>query len=104
MFTFERVNAATSGMRSWNVAKPWRWNVSAPFCLPSPMAIIFIRPLSISPVKSVCGLTRLIGTIASAPSRARRSTNTGTPGRTSPSSTVSMLERISQPIDSGVMP
>ncbi len=88
-------------MSSWKVAKPWRWNVSAPCCLPRPMAIIFMRPLSTSPVKSVCGLTRLIGTITSAPSRALRSTKTGTPGRTSPSSTVSMLDRISQPIDFG---
>ncbi len=68
------------------------------------MAIILARPLSISPVKSVCGLTRLIGTIRSAPSNAARSMKTGTPGRTSPSSTVAMIERISQPIDPGVMP
>ena len=94
----------TAGMSSWNVAKPCRWSVSAPFCLPRPMAIIFIKPLSISPSKSVCGLTRLTGMIRSASSKACRSTNTGTPGATSPRSTVSIEERISQPIASGVIP
>ena len=78
--------------------------MSAPFCLPRPIAIIFMRPLSIGPLKSVWTFTRLIGTITSAPSKALRSMKTGTPGRTSPSSTVSMDERISQPIDSGVIP
>ena len=50
------------------------------------------------------GLTRLTGTMRSAPSKALRSTNTGTPGTTSPRSTVSIEERISQPIVAGVIP
>ena len=59
---------ATAGISSGNLPYPWRWNVSAPFCLPRPMAIIFIRPLSIGAVKSVWGFTRLTGTMRSAPS------------------------------------
>ena len=56
------------------------------------------------PAKPVWGLTRLTGTMRSAPSKALRSTNTGTPGTTSPRSTVSIEERISQPIAAGVIP
>ena len=103
MFTRDRVNSATAGMSSAKVAKPWRWNVSAPRCLPRPMAIILSRPLSTGPLKSVCGLTRLIGMMTSASSWAWRSMKTGIPP-TSPILTVSMLERISQPIVASRMP
>ena len=81
----ERV-PATAGISRAKSSKPRRWKVSAPFCLPRPIAIIFISPLSTGPEKSVWGLTRLTGTMRSASSKAWRSTNTGTPGSTSPRS------------------
>ena len=48
------------------VGKPLAWKYSAPFCLPRPIAIIFIRPDSIGPTKSVWGLTRPTGMTTSA--------------------------------------
>src|ERR1035437_4693341 len=39
MFTCARVYSPTAGMSSAKTAKPCRWNVSAPRCLPEPMAV-----------------------------------------------------------------
>ena len=82
------------GISSAKRAKPWPWKVSAPRCLPRPIAIILSRPLSTGPLKSVCGLTRLIGTMTSASSAAWRSDRRTRDRRPAPrrSSTVSMLD------------
>src|SRR6266849_5531390 len=69
-FTFSKTSRAVSGTTSWKVSKPRRCTVAAPFCLPKPMASILERPLSTSPWKSVCALTRLTGSTASARSAA----------------------------------
>ena len=77
--------------------------MAAPFCLPKPMASIFERPLSTSPWKSVCALTRLTGSTASA-RRAARLQWSGMPAAVLPSSTVSMLGSNGTSIDCAVTP
>ena len=85
------------------VPKPSSWQVSAPFCLPMPITIIFMSPLSQGPRKATCGLIRLTTTIPSA-SAANRSRCTGNPLAETPISTVSMLARMGAPTVSSVMP
>jgi hypothetical protein len=104
MLTWERLKAATRGIRSPNVPIPWLWNQLAPCCLPSPIAIILARPDSTCPRKSVCGLTRPTGITTSASSWAIRSNQTGTPSSSVPSWTVSIDARIGQPTNASVTP
>ncbi len=66
------------------------------------MVIILKSPDSISPLKSVWGLTRLTTPIQSA-SEAVLSHHTGSP-RASPTCTTSMLARRGQPMVASVMP
>ena len=66
------------------------------------MVIILKRPDSISPLKSVWGLTRLMTPIQSA-SAAWRSSHTGRP-RASPTSTTSMAHLTGQPMVASVTP
>ena len=102
-FTFSKTSRAVSGTTSWKVSKPRLCTVAAPFCLPKPMASIFERPLSTSPWKSVCALTRLTGSTASARSAARLQWS-GMPVAVLPSSTVSMLGSNGTSIDCAVTP
>ena len=46
---------------------PHEWICAAPGCLPNPTTAILVQPLSIGPLKQVCGLTRLTGRMRSAP-------------------------------------
>ena len=57
---------------------PQAWIWAAPGCLPNPTTAIFVSPLSIGPLKQVCGLMRLTGMIRSAPA-ALRSRYSGMP-------------------------
>ena len=50
---------AASGMVLWIFSQPAEWMECAPRCLPSPMASIFVGPLSTVPLNAVCGLTLL---------------------------------------------
>ena len=75
----------------------------APSCLPNPMVIIFIRPLSTGPLKEVCGLTRLTTTMASAP-YAIRSISTGMLPSTSPTCTTSIEDRMGAPTEASLIP
>ena len=68
-----------------------------------PISIIFMMPLSISPLNSVWGLTRLSTTTWSA-SEACLSRKTGSPSLDRPISTAAMLDRIGHPIASSVTP
>src|SRR5215216_1832483 len=61
---------AAWGMVSWMLPQPAACTEWAPFCLPRPMASIFVGPLSTSPRKAVWGLTlfedhrvRLVGVL-----------------------------------------
>ena len=80
----QSTGSAASSRSPWSrstAGKPWRmvwpWAESAPACLPAPMTSILTRPLSTSPWKSVCGLTRFdddhavgLGSVAGGPDRA----------------------------------
>ncbi len=81
----------------------WPWAESAPACLPAPMTSILTRPLSTSPWKSVCGLTRFT-TITPSASAASREVQTGPPNALWPTVTASMVETISAPTVSSVTP
>ena len=82
---------------------PQAWICAAPGCLPNPTTPIFVQPLSIGPLKQVCGLMRLTGMIRSAPA-ALRSRYSGMPSAVRATSTVSIVARISQPMASSVIP
>ena len=104
MGSFDREKRATSGMaRGKPTSTEARWARIAPWCLPSPMTSIFIRPLSTWARKLVCGLIRFTRTMWSA-SYACLSTCTGNPQGIWPISTVSMDERIGTSMLSGVIP
>jgi len=77
--------------------------VIAPWCLPRPIPIIFMSPLSKGPRKSECALTRLTTTTPSHRSASRES-QMGTPAAVSPSRSAAMLARTGAPTDLGVMP
>ena len=59
-----RPKATTMGSYRCRTAARWAW--TAPRCLPTPIVIILKSPDSISPTKSVCGLTRFRMPIQSA--------------------------------------
>ena len=82
---------------------PARWHVSAPTCLPRPMVIIFMMPLSKGPRNDVCGLMRQLTMMPSA-SAAFLSINTSMPSALTPIFLTSMDERIGQPMVSSVTP
>ena len=93
-------SASTAG----NPCRTVRWCAErAPACLPAPMTSILTRPLSTSPWKSVCGLTRFTTITPSASARSRDA-QTGTPKALSPTDTTSIDETTSAPTLSAVTP
>ena len=87
-----------------NPLRTVRWCADwAPACLPAPMTSILTSPLSTSPWKSVCGLTRLTTMTPSASARSRAA-QTGAPNALSPTLTTSMVETTSAPTVAGVTP
>ena len=94
---------AAAGTLRCMAPQPRAWISRAPICLPSPIASIFVGPLSMSPRNDVCGLTRLTTQIASAAS-AYASTCTGTPSGVVPTTAVSIVARIGAPTAASVTP
>ena len=77
----------------------------APACLPSPINIIFIRPLLMSPANTneVCGFTRL-QTMTWSAANAVASKYTGNPSAAWHTIRLSILDRIGHPQNSSVTP
>ena len=75
---------------------PHEWIWAAPGCLPKPTTAILVTPLSIGPLKHVCGLTRLTGRMRSAPA-AWRSRCSVMPSGVVATTSVAIVARTSAP-------
>ena len=92
-----------AGIFTAMLPKPASWQIEAPYCLPRPMAIIFMMPLSYGPLKHVCGFMRLT-TMMPSDSAAYLSIYTSTPNSLVPILTVSIVALTGHPMVSSLMP